>query len=398
MQGRWRALAILTAARTSLGLQFQSISSVSPMLLDDVGLHFADLGTLIGLYFLPGVFVAVPAGALGARFGDKRVVVAGLVLMTAGGVLTALAGGFTGLAVGRVLSGLGAILLNVAMSKMVTDWFAGREIVLAMSIFVNSFPVGLGLALMTLGPLASVAGWPAGLLAAALFAFAAMVLVALAYERHPNDAAAQDAKGLRIASLAPAEIVLVCVAGAIWGIYNGGFAVMFGFAPTFLASIGYATAQVGVLIASATWLAVLSVQVGGGIAHRWGHAGALMGVGIVAWSACLVAFAQGGAWVSPALVAGGLLMGLPAGVIMSLPAQALRPEHRAVGMGLFYLWLYIGHGLLPPLAGWLQDRLAHPNVALYATAAIVLAILPLYASFVSRVRTAGPQAAVRPAA
>ena len=168
MQPHWAALAVLTAARTSLGFQFQSLASASPAVVEQLGLSYGDLGTLIGLYFLPGVVMALPGGALGRRFGDKRVVAFGLVLMLAGGGLASLARDFAGLAAGRVLSGVGGVLLNVVMAKMVTDWFAGRrEIVLAMAVFVNSFPIGVGLAVLTLGPLADAAGWPASLAASA---------------------------------------------------------------------------------------------------------------------------------------------------------------------------------------------------------------------------------------
>ena len=66
---------------------------------------------------------------LGQRFGAKRVVLAGLVLMAIGGALMGLGSSFAMAAAGRIVSGTGAVLLTVLVSKMVTDWFAGREIV-----------------------------------------------------------------------------------------------------------------------------------------------------------------------------------------------------------------------------------------------------------------------------
>lgn len=65
MEDRWKALAVLTVARTSLGFQVQSVGSISPVLLADLGLNFADLGALIGLYFLPGIALTIPAGMYG---------------------------------------------------------------------------------------------------------------------------------------------------------------------------------------------------------------------------------------------------------------------------------------------------------------------------------------------
>ncbi|TIV26041.1 MAG: MFS transporter, partial [Mesorhizobium sp.] len=40
--------------------------------------------------------------------------------------------------------------------------------------------------------------------------------------------------------------------------------------------------------------------------------------------------------VLPTMVVLGLVCGLPAGAIMSLPARVLAPATRALGMGLFY--------------------------------------------------------------
>ena len=36
------------------------------------------------------------------------------------------------------------------MTKMVTDWFAGKEIATAMAIFVNSWPAGVAVSLLAL--------------------------------------------------------------------------------------------------------------------------------------------------------------------------------------------------------------------------------------------------------
>lgn len=378
MEPRWRALLVLAGARTSMGFQFQSLASVSPWLMADLGLGYVELGTLIGLYFLPGIAVALPGGALGRRFGDARMVGVGLGLMVAGGLLTALATDVAVLAAGRLVSGTGGVLLNVVMAKMVTDWFAGqRDLTLAMAMFVNSFPIGIGLAMLTLAPLAGVAGWAAGMAVSAGLALLAFLLLGLGYRRHPNDGVAAAAGFGGFAGLSRGELLLVCIAGAMWGIYNGAFAVMFGFAPSFLTQGGAAAANAGLLIGVATWVMVGSVQAGGVLAQRGVRPGLLMLLGAGGWAAFLVAFALAGELAGIALLAAGLIMGLPVGVIMSLPAQALRPENRAIGMGVFYVWLYVGHGGLPPLAGWVQDASGSAAAPLLMSAGFVLALIPM---------------------
>jgi MFS family permease len=384
METRWLALAVLTAARTSMGFQFQSLASVAPPLVRDLGLGYAEVGFLVGLYFLPGVALALPGGLLGRRFGDKRVVAVGLALMAMGGALAGLAEGYAALAAARLLSGFGAVLLNVLMAKMVTDWFAGREIVLAMAVFVNSFRIGVGLALLALGGLAEALGWRAALHTTAAAAAAALLLVAMAYRPHSNDGGAPGgavgagAPGVG-GRIAPREAALACLAGAIWGVYNGAFSITFAFAPILLVGTGLAVGAAGSLVSVATWLSVASVQAGGLVAQRWGGRTALLLTGTVDWGVGLLLLPL--AAPAPVLLFIGLVQGLPVGVIMALPAEALRPANRATGMGLFYTGLYVGHAALPPVAGWLLDRTGDPSAPLAFAGALVLSVPLLYAAF-----------------
>ena len=124
MGDRWLALALIFVTRISMGVQFQSTASVAPLLVDDLHLSYAQLGTLVGLYLLPGVVLALPGAWLGRRFGERRVVVGSLAVMVIGGLLTAWSGSFATAAAGRALSGGGAVLMNVLLVKLTADWFA----------------------------------------------------------------------------------------------------------------------------------------------------------------------------------------------------------------------------------------------------------------------------------
>ena len=114
MANRWVALAIVFVTRTSMGFQFQAVAAVAPLMVADLRLTWVQLGSLIGLYMLPGAVFALPGGVLGQRFGERRTVVASLALMVAGGLITALAQSFVAAAGGRLLSGVGAVLMNSA--------------------------------------------------------------------------------------------------------------------------------------------------------------------------------------------------------------------------------------------------------------------------------------------
>jgi len=377
MAGRWVALAVLTAARVSMAFQFQSLASVAPILVRDLGLGFANVGFLVGLYMLPGVLLAVPGGWLGARFGDKRVVTAGLGLMVLGDLVAGFVPGYGALVSGRLVAGTGGVLLNVLTSKMVTDWFAGRGIALAMTIFVNSFPIGMGLGLWFLGALAERAGWQASLHVTAAAALAALVLVVLAYRPHPNDRSARDSQGSR--RISRREVALVSMPGAIWGLVNGASTITVAFAPVLLMAGGQDIGTAGRVLSAATWLNLLSTQAGGVIAHHWSRWNWLMVAGVGGWAVAslLVPVID----PVPPLLVGWTLLGFAIGVIMALPAEVLRPESRGVGMGVFFAFMYTGQAGLPPLAGAIQDAVGGTTASLYFAALLGFAILPLFALF-----------------
>jgi MFS family permease len=150
LRNRWGVLAVLFAVRLTMAFQFQSVAAIAPLLGRAFSASLADIGVLIGLYFTPGIALSLPGGAIGRKFGDKASAIAALLVMLAGNLAMALGDGWSWQIAGRLVAGAGGVLLNVQLTKMVADWFAGREIATAMAILVNSWPAGIALALLTL--------------------------------------------------------------------------------------------------------------------------------------------------------------------------------------------------------------------------------------------------------
>lgn len=382
-RNRWAMLAVLALARTAMAYQVQSVGSISPFLVAELGIDYAALGTLVGLYMLPGVVIALPGGVLGQRFGDTRMCLLGLALMTVGGALMGVAESYTLAAFGRIVSGVGAVILNVLLTKMVADWFAGREIITAMSLFVNSWPLGFALGLMTQGPLAELAGWPVVMYVAAAACAASLVLVAVIY-RPPrvatqSSSAASFVTAFRL-GLTGRELALTLLAGAVWSLYNVGFIVVVSFAPDFLTAAGRSMADAGAVASIATWLALVSVPLGGFLAERSGRPNAALALSLAAYAAVIAALTV---WDAPVLlfVIMGVVNGVPAGIIMALPARAVRAEVLAPSMGLYFTCYYVGMAVLPAAAGWTRDAVGYAGAPLLFGAAVVIAALLAFAAF-----------------
>ena len=366
-----------------MAFQFQSVASVSPFVIDAYGIDYALLGTLIGLYMLPGVVVALPGGLIAGRFGDKRVAVAGLALMVAGGLIMAAAGGFWTAAAGRIAAGIGAVLLNIVLTKMTTDWFAGREIVLSMAILLGSWPLGIGLALVTLGPIAEATSLGAAILVTAAACAVALVLVLWGYRPPsavdgatlspaPSKTDARETAGGKIAAaISRREVLLVSLAGLIWTTYNVGYIIVMSFAPALLVAGTASVADAGAIVSLINWVMVLALPMAGYFAQRINRPGAVMMLSFAATAAAIAAIPQLGA-PAALFVAMGLLFAPPAGVIMALPAELLRPQARAVGMGVFFTWYYAGMAVLPAAAGLARDATGAADAPILF-AAIVMA-------------------------
>ena len=378
---RWNVLILLFVVRLSMAFQFQSVASMSPALMKEYGVGLGDIGFLISLYLAPGLAFALPGGEIGRRFGDKRVVLFGLLLMSAGGLAMALAPTWGWQVAGRIVAGIGGVLLNVLMSKMVTDWFAGKEIATAMAIFVNSWPAGIALCLFLLPAMAAAKGVTSALLLTAAFCGLGFVLLAALY-RPP----AQTGSGTTAAPATPASpaswpnspaIRAVIAAGCIWGLFNAAVGMVFGFGTTMLVERGWGLATAGSATSLVLWFVSASVPIGGFLADRTGKPIAIMLIGFALFALALLTANRTDA-VIPAFIALGLAGGLSAGPIMSLPARILIPQLRAVGMGIYFTLFYLFVVLGPIIAGILAGQAGTAAVAFDFGAFMLALCFPVY--------------------
>ncbi|HET6520741.1 MAG TPA: MFS transporter [Geminicoccaceae bacterium] len=375
---RWLVLAVLFVTRTAMGCQYQSVAAVAPPLAEDLGLSFAAVGLLHGLYFLTGLAIAIPGGLLGDRFGAERMLLASLAVMALGGLLTGLAPGF-GLAwLGRLLAGCGGVTLNVLLIATVIKRFEGRELATALGVLFMSWPLGIAVASAGLSALADVAGWRAAVhLTTALAALCLLLLAAVVGA--PPAPAAPGRRRLRL-DLSAREAALLGLASGLWALYNGAFILVPSYAPPLLIASGLSLAEAGRLASLGMWVGALSLPFGGWLTDRCGRPLAVIAGASLAM-AVLIALLTAAPRAAALHLLFGLAVGLPAGAIASLPGRVLRDDNRATGIGIFATGSYIGLTFLPPIAGEMLDRTGDPTLPLYFAAAISAATAALVLPF-----------------
>ena len=359
MPNRWSILAVLFLARMTMSFQFQAVAGLSPLLVETYGVSIADIGLLIGLYLAPGVVVAIPGGAIAARFGDKRVVSLSLILMLIGGAMMAWGPSWGWLFAGRLLAGTGGVVINIVMTKMLMDWFVGKEISTAMAIFINSWPVGIALSLLTIPTLAAKGGldlaWAAvmGVIVLGLFFF---IVVYRPPEKVP-------AAAVRI-TISKLPKLALFLAASVWAVYNAAFAMVFSFGPIFLTQRGWELTTASSATSVFIVLVAAAIPLGGMLADRTGRRDAIIMASLLGYATLLPLVLIAPDWaVPPIFVVVGLIFGLAAGPIVSMPAQILKPESRAFGSGVYYSIYYALMMVAPTVAGMIAERVGSTGSA-----------------------------------
>ena len=375
-RSRWIVLAVLFAARAATGFQFQSIGSAASLLMTDLGIGYAEVGMLLGAYLLPGVVVAFPAGLLGRRIPERTLGLAGLALMAVSGMALSYSGDLALALVARTIGGIGATIVVLVATKMVTDWFDSREIVLAMSLLQMSWPFGAMIALPIQSWIAQSFGLPAVMASGAVTA----LLVLGAFTLIPPAAAPAAAVAAGGVKLPGATLLPVVIAGIIWGAMNLACVLFFSYAPLLMVTQGASPTVSASLTSLAIWFTILAIPTGGYLVHRSGRPiTAIMLCGLIA-AAALTLFVLDFHPTISCLVF-GLAIGPLSGAILSLPARVLAPRDRSVGFGLFYTCFYLLMAIGPTAAGRLQDASESPAAALIASAALLAAMVPLVLLF-----------------
>lgn len=144
---RWLVLVVISLAMFGNYYVYDAISPLADVLQSQLGFTDANIGLLQGIYSVPNIVMVLVGGILIDRIGVKKATFIFAVLCFIGSVLTALSPKLWVMASGRLVFGLGAESLIVAVTAAVAQWFRGKEL---------SFAFGINLLIARLGSFAAL--------------------------------------------------------------------------------------------------------------------------------------------------------------------------------------------------------------------------------------------------
>jgi len=144
---RWLVLIFVSLAMFGSYYAYDALSPLADVLKQQLGFSDENLGFLQAMYNVPNIFTVVIGGLLIDRIGLRKSLMIFGMLSFIGPAITASSGHLPLMATGRLIFGMGAESLNVAVTTALARWFRGKEL---------SFALGLNLTVSRLGTFAAL--------------------------------------------------------------------------------------------------------------------------------------------------------------------------------------------------------------------------------------------------
>jgi MFS family permease len=144
---RWMVLVFLSLAMFGSYYAYDALSPLADVLKQQLGFSDENIGLLQAIYSFPNIFTVVIGGFIIDRLGLRKSLMIFGVLCMVGPAITASSGTLAVMAAGRLIFGMGAESLNVAVTAALARWFKGKEL---------SFAFGINLTICRLGSFAAL--------------------------------------------------------------------------------------------------------------------------------------------------------------------------------------------------------------------------------------------------
>ena len=380
---RWIILGVTYLCFLSFAISLQSVPPVLSFIMAELKLSYAQGGLLMSLFALPGIIISIPAGMLADRYGQKVIGMASFIFIIAGTAIVASGNSLTILTLGRALSGVGAMTLMVIAPQLLSQWFAGRELGIAMGIFNTSMPLGTILSLNFLSLLGERLGWRASIWLSAGLPVVALVLFTLFFapapqvKRKTSPQSVGFFRGIRLAGTS------IWIVGIAWMLFNAAVISLFTFTPGFLKTTGFTVASAGFITSAVMWPALVLSPVIGYIIDKINRKRTIIAIGGITLAIFVILIPTATSWVLALMLLIGAAQALVPTPIMALPSEVTSPERVGLGFGIIATCLNLGAVIGPVVVGFIRDT-AGSYQASYALMAAFALFITLAMAILSR--------------
>lgn len=211
-------LPALLCAVLSYSLMQTLLVPALPALVEGLGLDATGGGWVLTSYLVSGAIAAPILGALGDRFGHRRLLLVSMAAFVAGSVLCIVGGAYPLFLLGRVLQGASTASFPLALA-IVRRHLPAEEQPSAVGWLSGTLGLGAGAALVIGGFIAETLSWPWLFVVGAVLGVLSIVLVATRVPRsvRVEGAGGLDGAGAVLLTIGLLSLLVSVAQGSAWG-------------------------------------------------------------------------------------------------------------------------------------------------------------------------------------
>ena len=149
MDNRWVMLSLLWLLYAAFGLTSRAMAPLVTPILSDLKLSYTQMGVILGSWQFAYILVALVAGTLIDRWGVRKSLMLGTVLIALSSALRYFPKGFEGMLGAMTLLGAGGSLISIGCPKAISLWFEGKSRGTVVGIYLTGSWIG-GIVALTL--------------------------------------------------------------------------------------------------------------------------------------------------------------------------------------------------------------------------------------------------------
>lgn len=361
---RWLVLILLSIMMFGNYYAYDAIAPLADNLQKLLGFTDVQLGTLNAIYSFPNIFMVLIGGIIVDRIGTRTSSLIFAALCLVGVAITAATPNFYMMATGRLIFGMGAETMIVAISAALGQWFVGRSLGFAFALNLSLGRAGSYAA--DVSPVWAKSlydgGWQPPLVLAAILSGVALAggIIYYLFERGAE-------QRYELSRPAPPDKI---VWSDLWnfdlsfwyivGLCVTFYSVIFPFRSTF--AIKYFQHAHGLSLESAGTMnsyvfaaAIFATPVFGLLVDKIGRRSWLMAFGtlMLVLAFPILAYTNLSLWVTTVLI--GIAFSLVPAVMWPSIPYLVRPNQLGMAYGLMFMLQNIGLTVCNLAAGWLND-------------------------------------------
>ncbi|MFC1861795.1 CynX/NimT family MFS transporter [Chloroflexota bacterium] len=134
---RWVMLALIWLLYWVFGFVQRSIGPLITPILEDLNISYSQMGLIMGSWPLPYIVIALIGGAIIDRWGIRKSLFVGILIIGLSEILRYFANGFITMFLLVAIFGLGGPMISIGCPKTIAEWFRGKDRGIAAGVYMT---------------------------------------------------------------------------------------------------------------------------------------------------------------------------------------------------------------------------------------------------------------------